>query len=197
VHVSWGRLLLVSLIVGVVPGLGVRMRDARSSTASIPRCVNVHWLNQRKTHGWALTPYFTGARRANGCAFVGQRKQLCGWKVYGTDRSSFRVCETYDRGKHWRIAFTNHARKGDDVTIEDGPIGGTNYFDSINAFWRTNRVKYVSGFKGPCYWTVRSFNHGRNWRNVEGTQECGQNSMTLPLLSLSTRSVLTSSRGSV
>jgi hypothetical protein len=168
------KAVLAALLFAALAVSGATADRGRVDPAvKIPRCVDVHWLNKRKTHGWALTPYYSGATRRNHCALVGRRERLCGWKVYGTDRSSWRVCETFDGAKHWRIVFTNHTSRGDDVTIQDGPISGTNYFDQIDAFWRSKGIKYVSGSKGQCHWTVRSFNKGRNWRNVDGTQDCG------------------------
>ncbi|MBA3716992.1 MAG: hypothetical protein H0W87_02035 [Actinobacteria bacterium] len=155
-----------AFVVAALAASSALVGSSTGDSSRIPPGVRVHWLDGRRTHGWALTPYYV----------AGRGKRLCGWRRYGTNTSATRVCETFDRGKHWHMAFPNHPREGDDVTIGDAPYRSNFYFDVIGTFWRSKGIAYVSGSYDHCGWTVRSFNNGRNWpnwRNVDGTQDCG------------------------
>jgi hypothetical protein len=147
--------------------LGLGSAAHAATMRKIPRGVVVHWMNKSHTHGWATTPYQPGPNPYS----LKHRKRLCGWAKYGTNTDATRVCETFDAGAHWRMAFTNHPRRGDDA-----PIYRNFYFDVIGAFWRADGVTYVSGGYDICGWTMRTVDQGYkwvNWATVEGSETCG------------------------
>jgi hypothetical protein len=154
-------------LVATVSLVGLGSVAHATTTRKIPRGVEVHWMNKSHTHGWATTPYQPGPDRYS----LKNRKRLCGLAKYGTNTSATRVCETFDAGAHWRMAFTNHPRRGDDA-----PIYRNFYFDVIGAFWRVHGVRYVSGTYYNCNWTMRTVDQGYKWVNwalVEGSDTCG------------------------
>jgi hypothetical protein len=158
---------LAGVMVFCVVGLG----SAHGAMRKIPRGVQVHWMNKSHTHGWATSPY----QPRPGSYSLKDRRRLCGLAKYGTNSDATRVCETFDAGAHWQIAFTNHPRRGDDVTVLGDPRPGNFYFDVITAFSRFRGVMYVTGIYDHCEWTVRSVQKGyrwRNWETVEGSDQC-------------------------
>lgn len=128
--------------------LAILLASAAISTGS-----PVHW-SPGHHHGWAVDPSVSvgshgQVRTKWRCAPRWLRRKI-------VDNAA--VCETFDSGKHWRMAFANYDSGNSDT--------GT-YFNYIYTFFRTSsRDAVVSGGNGGHLdlWTNTN---GRLWNETE------------------------------
>ncbi|MBA3717445.1 MAG: hypothetical protein H0W87_04365 [Actinobacteria bacterium] len=133
---------VVRLAVPVVAGAVVLLGSSSASAAN-----PIHWTST--SHGWTLDPYFKKDS---------QGRSKARWRCTPkSKRGNGSVCETFDRGKTWGLAFANYDPSSDCRC----------YWNYTYTFVRTSsRDAVVSGGNGGNYefWTN---NNGLVWNETD------------------------------